>query len=50
VRQGDIVSPFIFNIMVDAVVRHWEYVHQPQGSEEMAMFYADDGLITSTNP
>jgi hypothetical protein len=50
VRQGDIVSPFIFNIMVDAVVRHWEHIHQPQGSAEMALFYADDGLITSTDP
>jgi len=39
VRQGYIVSPFIFNIMVDAVVRHWRHVHQPHATEEMAMFY-----------
>jgi len=41
VRQGDIVSPFIFNIMMDAVVRHWRHVHQTHGTEEMALFYAD---------
>ena len=50
VRQGDIVSPLIFNIMVDAVVRHWRHLHQPDGIEDMALFYADDGLISGGNP
>jgi len=47
VRQGDIVSPFIFNIMVDAVVRHWRHEIQPS-AEELALFYADDGVISGT--
>ena len=50
VRQGDIVSPFIFNIMVDAVVRHWRHTHQPKGIDEMALFYADDGVLTGNDP
>ena len=49
VRQGDIVSPFIFNIMVDAVVRHWRHVFQPHEIEELALFYADDGVLTGTD-
>ena len=48
VRQGDIVSPFIFNIMVDAVVRHWRHEIQPS-AEELALFYADDGVISGTD-
>mmetsp|Transcript_2818 Transcript_2818/g.3994 ORF Transcript_2818/g.3994 Transcript_2818/m.3994 type:complete len:213 (-) Transcript_2818:632-1270(-) len=32
--------------MVDAVVQHWRIVHQPNTIKEMALFYADDGLIT----
>ena len=46
VRQGDIVSPLIFNIMVDAVVRNWRHEQQPNEIEDLALFYADDGLIT----
>ena len=26
VTQGDPLSPTIFNVVVDAVVRHWEYL------------------------
>ena len=46
VRQGDVISPIIFNIAVDAVLREWDV----QISEEhltglSAFFYADDGCI-----
>jgi len=50
VRQGDIISPLIFNIMVDAVVRHWRHTMRPDGTQEMAVFYADDGLLTGIDP
>lgn len=49
VRQGDIMSPLIFNIMVDAVVRHWRHLKQQQNTKESAVFYADDGLLTGTD-
>ena len=32
--------------VVDAVVRHWKHVHSPVDFEELALFYADDGMIT----
>jgi retron-type reverse transcriptase len=49
--QGDIVSPTIFNIVVDAVVRTW---YRQLESEELsdkvrANFYADDSHIYSNN-
>ena len=40
VRQGDILSPMIFNLMVDAIVRHMEHLGVVN-----IQFYADDGLI-----
>ena len=46
VRQGDIVSPLIFNIMVDAVVRHWRHVQNPRELDDLALFYADDGMVS----
>jgi hypothetical protein len=49
VRQGDILSPLIFNIMVDAVVRNWRHIHNPEGVEDMSVFYADDGTLTGTD-
>ena len=45
VRAGDTVSPTIFNICVDAVVRHWRQHFQPTELEEFALFYVDDGLL-----
>ena len=33
VTQGDIISPTILNVVVDAVVRHWATV-MVQGAEE----------------
>ena len=49
VRVGDVMSPTVFNIVVDAVVRHWKHLHNPVEFEELALFYADDGMITGTD-
>ena len=51
VRQGDIVSPFIFNIVCDAIIREWEMQMnnidtRQERKESKAQFYADDGLLT----
>jgi hypothetical protein len=52
--QGDIVSPTIFNIVVDAIVRAWYHSKasndpDPQRdsvwSEPASIFYADDGNL-----
>jgi hypothetical protein len=49
--QGDIVSPTIFNILVDAVIREWYHQLQIENLAETvgAIFYADDGHLYSTN-
>jgi Reverse transcriptase (RNA-dependent DNA polymerase) len=53
VRQGDVVSPIIFNIVVDAVVREWEKYSLALDNDNQleptvtAKFYADDGLLAS---
>jgi len=60
VTQGDVISPTIFNIVVDAVVRYWLLQVANNGSEDTAglglmvqewlvLFYTDDGLITARN-
>ena len=49
VRVGDTMSPTIFNIMVDAVIRHWRHEHQPDDIEELVLFFADDGMMTGTS-
>ena len=41
VRQGDIISPMVFNIMVDAVVRH---CYANKLGDDESKFYADDGI------
>ena len=48
VRQGDIISPLIFNVMVDAVVRYWR--NCMGDTLVKALFYADDGLLSGTDP
>jgi hypothetical protein len=54
VRQGDITSPFIFNIVCDAVIREWESQMNDGTAQERketrAQFYADDGLLSGENP
>ena len=58
--QGDPLSPTIFNVVVDAVVRHW--VHRVveeaeargetgrEGRHQAALFYADNGMVASSDP
>jgi hypothetical protein len=48
VRCGDIDSPIIFNIVVDAIIRDIA----ASGDYEVLLksFYADDGAICDTDP
>jgi hypothetical protein len=58
VTQGDTVSPTLFNIAVDAVIRAWEREmdQEQERSEENQRtdvdceFYADDGKVGSRDP
>jgi hypothetical protein len=52
VRQGDIMSPIIFNIICDAVIREWEaQLNQDNQSVQIrTQFYADDGLLSGEDP
>ena len=60
VTQGDLLSPTIFNVVVDAVVRHWVTMaleeaekrgeRGNEGSHQDALFYADDGMVASSDP
>jgi Reverse transcriptase (RNA-dependent DNA polymerase) len=49
VRQGDIISPTIFNIIVDAVIREWSS-NSDNNQHVEGIFYADDGLLISEDP
>ena len=58
--QGDPLSPTIFNVVVDAVVRHWVNgrVDKSEGKGEtgregwhqLTVFYADDGIVILSEP
>ena len=60
VTQGDPLSPTIFNVVVDAVVRHWvqgvveeaeaQVELGQEGRHQAALFYADDGMFASSDP
>ena len=58
VTQGDPLSPTIFNVVVDAVVRHWleglktakEEKGAKGGGHFSAVFYTDDGMVGATDP
>ena len=60
VTQGDPLSPTIFNVVVDAVVRHWLQLATQEterrgerGRErrhQAALFYMDDGMIRRPTP
>jgi len=41
VRQGDIIFLLIFNIMAEAVVKNWRHLHNPNGVENMAVFWPE---------
>ena len=60
VTQGDLLSPTIFNVVVDAVVRHlvtgvtaeaeaWRELRK-EGRHQAALFYADNGMVASSDP
>ena len=58
--QEDSLSPAIFNVVVYAVVRHWESVmvegagergeRGKEGRHQNALLYADDGMVASLDP
>ena len=58
--QGDSLSPTIFNLVVDTVVRHWvtgvisdaeeRGELGKEGRHQAALFYADDGMVASSDP
>ena len=60
VMQGDPLSPTIFNVVVDAVVLHCLTIvvqeaerrgeRGREGRHQAALFYADDGMLASSDP
>ena len=62
--QRDPLSPTIFNLVVDTVVRHWVMVmlmvmvegvedqgeSGQEGRHQYALFYADNGMVASSDP
>ena len=60
VTQGDPLYPIIFNVVVDAVSRHWvnglvdeaEEKRETgrEGYHQLAVFYADNGMVVSSDP
>ena len=58
--QGDLLSPTIFNVVVDAVVRHWvqgvlEESEErgelgQEGRHQSELFYADDCMVALSYP
>ena len=60
VTQGDPLSPSIFNVVLDAVVRHWVTLEMAEaekrgergneGRHQADLFYADDGMVASSDP
>ena len=60
VIQGNPLSPTIFNVVVDVVVRHWVQgvieeaeAHgelRQEGRHQESLFYADDGMVASSDP
>ena len=60
VAQGDPLPPTIFNLVVDAVFRHWmtgviadaeaQGDLGKEGRHHTALFYADDGMVASSDP
>ena len=60
VTQGDPLSPNIFNVVVDEVVRHWVTMvleeaekrgeRGDEGRHQAALFDADNGMVASSDP
>ena len=60
VTQGDPLSTIIFNVVVDAVVRHWLKLATQEaerrgergreGRYQAVLFYADNGMIALSDP
>ena len=58
--QGDPLPPTIFNVVADAVVRHWASMALDEaetrgergnkGRHQAALFYADDGMVALSEP
>ena len=58
--QGDPMSPTIFNVVVDAVIRHWVHGIMEEaeaqgetgreGRHQPTLFYANDGMVTLSDP
>ena len=58
--QGEPLSPTIFNVVVDAVVRPWVTLaleeaekrgeRGNEGRHQADLFYADDGMVASSDP
>ena len=58
--QGDPLSPTIFNVVVDAVVRHWAAMalaeaekkreRGNEGRHQAALFYAYNGMVAFSDP
>ena len=58
--QGDPLSSTIFNVVVDAVVRHWVTIavmkaekmreRGREGMHQAALFYADNGMLALSDP
>jgi Reverse transcriptase (RNA-dependent DNA polymerase) len=49
VTQGEIVSPMIFNIVLDCIIKAWQNDHPEMAVLIQAVFYADDGLLQSVD-
>jgi len=50
VTQGDIISPTIFNIVIDCILHNWyRSMHNLNHTTTTVRFYADDGLLAGTN-
>ena len=60
VIQGDPLSPTMFNVVVDVVVRHWGTVVKAgaeergergqEGRRQASLFYVGDGIVASSDP
>jgi hypothetical protein len=49
VTQGDMVSPMIFNVVVDCILKVWRYENAVVMAAVTVIFYADDGTLSSTD-